>query len=86
MCKDKTLSFWNLEGFNFEATKKNVINYFRVLERLEWEWAKLNAQKGLTASYDFANEYQTQPYTPIDKDTFDLAVKENKEEQLKKYI
>jgi DNA-directed RNA polymerase specialized sigma subunit len=78
--------FWNLEGFNFEATKKNVSNYFKVLERLEWEWAKLNAQNGQAVNYDFSAEYQKQPYSPIGQDEFCLSAKEDKEEQLKKYI
>jgi len=86
MFSDKMLSIQILESFNFEGTKKNVGNYFMNLERLEWEWAKLNAQKGLTANYDFTVEYKTQPYSPIKKDVFSLSAKENKEEQIKKYI
>jgi hypothetical protein len=78
--------FWNVEGFNFEATKRNVSNYFKVLEKLEWELAKLNAQNGQVANYDFIAEYQKQPYIPIDKDMFNLSVKEQKQEQIKKYI
>jgi hypothetical protein len=78
--------FWNIEGFNFEATKRQVNNYFKVLERLEWEFAKLNAQNGQIANYDFSSEYQKQPYIAIDKDVFNLSVKEEREEQLKKYI
>ena len=67
---------------------KNVNDYFMNLEKLEWEWAKLQAQKGLTASYDFASEYKKQPYihTPIGKDVFSLSAKENKGKQLKEYI
>jgi len=84
MFKDK--AFWNLEGFNFETTKRNVSNYFKVLEKLEWEFAKLNAQNGQVANYDFTTEYQKQSYIPIDKDMFNLSVKEQKGEQLKKYI
>ncbi|MDR2571369.1 MAG: hypothetical protein LBD23_13920 [Oscillospiraceae bacterium] len=84
MFRDK--EFWNLEGFNFEATKRNVNNYFRVLEKLEWEWAKLNAQNGQAVNYDFSAEYQKQPYSPIGQDEFNLSAKEIKEEQLKKYI
>jgi len=86
MFEEKVLSFQNLENFDFEKTKKNVSNYFMSLEKLEWEWAKLNTQKGLTASYDFATEYRKQPYSPIGKDIFDLEAKEYKEEQLKKYL
>jgi len=76
----------NLDGFSFEETKKNVNQYFVSLERLRWEWAKLNAQKGLTAKYDFSAEYKKEPYTPLGKDVFQLSAKELKEEQLKAYI
>ena len=83
---NKVLSIQNLEDFDFEETKKNITSYFMNLEKLQWEWAKLNAQKGLTVTYDFQTEYQKQPYTPIGKDIFSLSTKENKEDQLKKYI
>jgi len=86
MFNAKVLSKQNLGSFNFEETKKNVNNYFMYLERLEWEWAKLNAQKGLTANYDFSVEYRKQSYIPIGQDVFNLSARENKEEQLKKYI
>lgn len=86
MNKSRTLSNQNLENFNSEKTKKKVNGYFTYLERLEWEWAKLNAQKGLTANYDFETEYRKQPYIQIGKDTFNLSAKEYKEEQLKEYI
>jgi len=86
MFVDKTLSNQILKEFNFEETKKNLRSYFEELEKLEWEWAKLKAQNGLTANYDFSTEYKRQPYIPIGKDTFNLSMKDNKEEQLKKYI
>jgi len=86
MYSNKTLSVQNLSHFDFEETKKNVTNYFANLEKLEWEWAKLNAQKGLIANYDFMIEYKKQPYIPIGKDFLNLSIKECKEEQLKKYI
>lgn len=86
MYKDKILSIQNLECFNFEETKKNLNNYFMYLEKLDWELAKLNAQKGLTANYDFSSLYKEQPYTPLDKDVFRLSAKEHKEEQLKQYL
>jgi len=82
----RTLSSQNLEKFNFEETKKNVSNYFMGLENLEWEWAKLNAQKGLTANYDFEALYSKQPYIQIGKDIFNISAKELTEEELKKYI
>jgi len=75
-----------LEGFNFEATKRNVNNYFTNLETLEWEWAKLNAQKGLTTNYDFSVEYRKQPYIAIGKDVFKLSAKELTEDKLREYI
>jgi len=86
MIRDNLLSVQNLENYNFEETKKNVRDYFICLEKLEWEWAKLNARKGLAASYDFTTEYRKQPYSPIGKDMFGLEAKEHTEEQLKRYI
>ena len=86
MYSDKTLSAQILEDFNFEETKKNISNYFICFEKLEWEWVKLNAQKGLIANYDFSIEYKKQPYIPFGKDAFNLSAKECKEEQLKIYI
>jgi len=54
MYSDKILSMRNLENFDFVETKRNVKKYFRYLEGLEWEWEKLNAQKGLIINYDFS--------------------------------
>ena len=85
MNRNRTLSMKNLD-FDFEKTKRNVSNYFTNLEKLEWELAKLNAQKGLTANYDFSVEYKKQPYIHIGKDVFNLSAKDFKEEELKKYI
>ena len=82
----RTLSSQNLEGFNFEETKRNVNSYFMGLENLQWEWAKLNAQKGLTANYDFSIEYSKQPYMKIGRDIFNLSARELTEEELKNYI
>ena len=86
MYNDKILSMKNLEKFNYGETKRNVDNYFKNWERLEWELKKLNGQKGLTANYDFSVEYTKQPYTPIGKDTFNLSAKDDKEEEIKKCI
>jgi len=86
MYKNKTLSLKNLEGFDFEETKRDVKDYFIGLESLEWEWTKLNAQKGLTANYDFETEYRKQPYIKIGRDVFNLSAKELTEEQLREYI
>ena len=83
---DKTLSTQLLEYFDFEETKRNISNYFLLLENLVWQWSKLNAQKGLIANYDYAEEFRKQPYTPIGKDIFGLSAKEFKEEEIKKYI
>jgi len=80
------MSIQNLEKFNYEETKRNVSNYFTSLENLEWEWVKLNAQKGLTANYDFETQYSKQPYMRIGKDMFNISAKELTEEELKKYI
>jgi len=82
---DKTLSLQNLD-YNFEETKKNIISYLINLERLNWEWKKLNTQKGLTINYNFETYSDKQPYTPIGKDIFNMSSKTNKEEQLKKYL
>jgi len=82
----KILSSQNLGNFDFDKTKKKINNYFKTLEKIEWEWAKLNAQKGMTANYDFSAEYKKQPYIPICEDSFNISAKENKEEQLKRYM
>jgi len=86
MSREKTLSRQNLGNFNFEETKKNVNSYFLNLEHAEWELAKLNIQKGLTANYDFSSEYSKQPFVKIGKDIFNLSAKDLKEEELKSYI
>ncbi|MCL2718716.1 MAG: hypothetical protein FWE14_08045 [Lachnospiraceae bacterium] len=86
MDNEKILSIQNLENLNYKETKKNIIDYFYQLERLKWELAKLNAQKGLVTNYDFITHYQKQPFIPVGKDGFNISAKEDKEEQLKKYI
>ncbi|MDR1463764.1 MAG: hypothetical protein LBJ11_00495 [Oscillospiraceae bacterium] len=85
MYSNKLLSVQNM-NFNFEETKKKVNDFFVQLEKMAWELAKINAQKGLTVNYDFAADYQKQPFIPIGKDEFGLKTKENKEAQLKKYL
>jgi len=84
--RNKTMSIQNLDGFNFEETKRNVNSYFLNLEKLEWEWKKLNAQKGLVANYDFEAEYIKQPYISIGKDILNLSAKELKEDELREHI
>jgi len=86
MNRARTLSIKNLAGFDFVKTKKNVGHYFMNLEKLQWEYEKLNAQKGLTADYDFSVDYKKQPYMQITKDAFNLSAKELKEEELQQYI
>jgi len=86
MYKNRTLSNQNMEGFNFEETKRNVNSYFINLETLEWEWEKLNAQKGMTANYDFSVEYRRQPFVAIGEDVFNLSAKELTEDKLREYI
>ena len=86
MFNDKTLSIENIENLNYEETKKNVNKYFKNLEMLQWELSKLNGQKGLTAKYDFAVDYEKQPYIPIGKDEFNLSAKESTEEEFKNVI
>ena len=86
MFNNETMSIQNLKNFNFEETKRNVNNYFKNLERLEWEWKKLNAQKGLIAKYDFTTQYEPQSYSQIGKDEFNMSAKEDKEEQRNQYL
>jgi len=83
---NRTLSSQNLDGFNYEETKRNINNYFVDMEKLQWELAKLNAQNELTADFDYSLEYQRKSYIPVGKDTFNLSEIENKEEKLKKKI
>jgi len=87
MIINRTLSSENLEGFDFKETKRNVSDYFTSLENLEWEWAKLNAQRGLTTNYDFESEpKRKQSYMQIGKDIFNISAKELTEEKLNEYI
>ena len=68
----KELQTENLNDFDLEETKRNIKNYFKYFDKLQWQLAKLNAQKGLTANYDFDVEYKKLPYIPIGKDDFKL--------------
>ena len=86
MYGSKILSAQNLKDFNFAKTKNNIKKYFSSLEDLEWQWVKFNAQKGLTANYDFSSEYQKQPFIPVGNDMFALASKECAEDELKQYL
>lgn len=83
---NRTMSMENLREFDFEATKRNVNSYFVNLEALEWEYSKLNAQRGLTANYDFSEEHRGQPYIKVGKDAFNVSAKELTEAELKSYL
>jgi len=85
MFRNKTLSTQNLD-YNLEGTKRNVNNYFLNLEKVEWQLEKLMAQRGLTADYNFENEYQNMPYIPINIDDFNLSAIEDKEDELKQLM
>jgi len=86
LTRNRTLSNRNLGGFDYGETKKNIINYFDYMETLEWEWEKLNIQKGLTANYDLSTQYRKQPYVKVGKDDMNLSAKELTEERLKECL
>ena len=75
-----------MEKFNLKETKRKVNHYFMDLERLEWEQARLNVQRGLTAQYDMANENSRQGYVATGKDEFNLKAKEEKKDELEKHL
>ena len=75
-----------VEKFNLKETKRKVNHYFMEIERLEWEQARLNVQKGLTTKYDIANENKRQGYIATGKDEFNLKAKEAKKEELEKHL
>jgi len=85
MNKSRTLSSKNLMKFNYKETKGRVNEYFDNLKDLEWQLAKLNAQKGV-ANYDFSVEYKKQPYIKIGKDMFNISAREFTAKELKKHI
>ena len=76
----------SIEKFNLKETKRKVYHYFMDLERLEWEQARLNVQKGLTAKYDISNENNRQGYIATGKDEFNLKAKEEKKEEIEKHL
>jgi len=82
----RTLSTQKEDNFNLGETKKKINNYFSYLETLQWEQAKLNADKGLTANYDLSPKQKQQPYIWIGRDEFNLLAKAEKDEELKKLI
>ena len=76
----------NLDSFNLKETKKKVNDYFMDLERLKWEEARLNVQRGLTANYDVSTEDKKGAYVATGTDEFNLSAKENKSEELQKHL
>jgi len=76
----------NVDSFDFGKTKKNVNNYFEILEGLKWEQAKLNAQKGLTANYKVQVESDKQGFITIGKDAFNLSALETNNEAMAKHL
>jgi len=82
----KTLSYQNLSHFNFVETKRNVIDYFKNLENLKWQWTKLNAQRGLVTKHEYNKERKKEGYTSIGKDIFNIATRELTEKELQKHL
>ena len=76
----------NLDSFDLKETKRKVNDYFSDLEKLKWEQARLNVQRGLTAKYDISNEDKNQPYVVMGKDEFNLSAKAEKSEELEKHL
>ena len=76
----------NLDNFDFGKTKRNVNVYFENLEKLKWKQARLNAQSGLTANYDFSFDNNKQGYIKIGKDEFNLSALETGNEEMEKYL
>jgi len=76
----------NLDSFNLKETKKKVNDYFVDLAKLKWEQARVNAQKGLIAKYDVANENIKQPYVVVGKDEFNLSAKAEKDEEIQRHL
>ena len=76
----------NLDSFNFKETKRKVNDYFKDLDRLEWEQTRLDIQRGLTARHDVSNENQKQPYIATGTDEFNLSAKEEKRKELANHL
>ena len=76
----------NLDSFNLKETKKKVQNYFKDLEKLKWEQARLNVQKGLIAKCDIASGDKEQSYIAIDRDEFNLSAQAEKDEEIQKHL
>ena len=56
-----------IDSFNLKETKDKVSNYFTDLQKLEWEHARLNVQRGLIAKYEATEEDKNQPYVVLIK-------------------
>jgi len=76
----------NLDSFSLRNTKKRVKGYFKDLDRLEWEQARLDIQKGLTAKHNVANESKKQSYVATGADEFNLSAKEEKRKELANHL
>ena len=76
----------NLDSFDLKETKRKVTDYFSELEKLKWEQARLNVQRGLTTNYDISNEDKNQKYVAIGKDEFNLSAKAEKSEELRRHL
>jgi len=75
-----------LDNFDLKETKKKVTDYFSDLEKLKWEQARLNIQRGLTAKYGVSPEDKKQAYIPFGKDEFALLAKAAKDSELRKHL
>ena len=76
----------NLDSYNIKETKKKVKDYFRDLEKIKWEQARLDVQRGLIAKYKISPEDKNKAYIIVRKDEFNLSAKENKNEELQKQL
>jgi len=76
----------NIDSFNLKETKRKVSGYFMDLEKLQWEQARLNVQKGLIAKLDIANGNEKQPYVVTDQDEFNLLAKAEKDTEIQKHL
>jgi len=76
----------SLDSFNLRETKKRINDYFSDLDRLEWEQARLDIQRGLIAQYDVSNEDKKGAYVATGKDEFNLSAKEEKRKELANHL
>jgi hypothetical protein len=76
----------NLDDYNLKETKDKISDYFGDLEKLKWEQARLNVQRGLVAKHDVAKENEKQPYVAIRADEFNMSAKEEKRKELAEHL